>query len=588
MSTLILRVEPHVGDAFTHEVTGDSVVFGRSSKADLVVPDRYMSRLQARLYRDGERWLIEDLGGRNPTLLNGKPIAGAATVAAGDLITVSDTRLRVEGIGGAAQAVMREEPTDAGHTLFRPAQAVLAAGEGKGLKADIGDAGLRHHTDRLRLLNEFHRALAAPITLEALLELVLDRAFADLRPEEGVVFLRRPDGEFARVAQRRLPGLGGDYLYSRSLAREVTEKGLAALVEDSSADERFNRAESILSSGVRSLVAAPLLDPSGCPGFIVLNSRIGVHRFSEQDMEELVFLAAAAAMRIRNIALAEDAAKRKVLEKELALARQIQLALLPAELPAVPGFELQASNIPSRAVSGDFYQAVMRREDRECVVLLADVSGKGMAASLLTASLEALATGPIEVGHPPEEICSRLSRRLFARTSAERYATGIVAVLHADSARFCWTNAGHNPAVLLRAAGEHEELGATGLPLGLLPESEYSRDERVLGPGDIVILYTDGVTEAANPAGEEYGLSRLVDLCRAHAKEGVAALAAALAADLEAFACGVPFGDDRTFVLLRRLPRDRHEARALATTVAQKPASRTGEERGEGEEASDR
>jgi sigma-B regulation protein RsbU (phosphoserine phosphatase) len=376
----------------------------------------------------------------------------------------------------------------------------------------------------------------------------------DLRPEEAVVFLRRPDGEFARVAQRRLPGLGGDFLYSRSLAREVAEKGLAALVVDASADVRFNTAESIMGSGVRSIVAAPLLGAEGCPGLIVLNSRLSVRRFSENDMEELVSLAAAAAMRIRNIALAEDAAKRALLEKELALARQIQMTLLPAELPTVPGFELQASNIPKRAVSGDLYQVQMRREDRECVVLMADVSGKGMAASLLTASLEALAAGPIEVGLPPDGICSRLSRRLFARTSAERYATGILAVLHTDTGRFCYTNAGHNPALLLRASGEHEELKATGLPLGLLPMGEYEREERTLGPGDLVVLYTDGVTEAANPAGEEYGLDRLLELSRVHAPSGVLALADALQSDLDRFAAGVPFGDDRTFLLLRRVP----------------------------------
>lgn len=552
MPTLVLRIEPHLGETFTHEVKGDSLVFGRSSKADLAVPDRYMSRLQARLYREGESWLIEDLGGRNTTLLNGKALTRPERVGPGDLISVSDTRIYVEVPGAPARTSPVDLP-DAGQTLFRPAAALLAEGAGRNVR-DSDAAALRHHTDRLRQLNEFHRTLAAPITLEALLELVLDRAFADLRPEEAVIFLRQADGSFARVAQRRLPGLAGDFLYSRSLAREVTEKGLAALVEDASADDRFNKAESIMSSGIRSIVAAPLLDSEGCPGLIVLNARIHVRRFSENDMEELVSLAAAAAMRIRNIALAEDAAKRAVLEKELALARQIQMTLLPAELPAVPGFELRASNIPTREVSGDLYQVQLRREDRECVVLLADVSGKGMAASLLTASLEALAAGPIEVGHPPDGICSRLSRRLYARTSAERYATGFVAVLHTGSGRFCYTNAGHNPALLVRASGEHEELKATGLPLGLMPTADYEREERTLGAGDLVVIYTDGVTEAANRAGEEYGLDRLLELSRAHMASGVQALADALQSDLDAFADGVPFGDDRTFLLLRRVP----------------------------------
>jgi serine phosphatase RsbU (regulator of sigma subunit) len=552
LAALVLRVEPYQGDAFTHEVTGDSIVFGRSSKADLVVPDRYMSRLQARLERAGDHWLIEDLGGRNPTLLNGRPITQPSRVVAGDLITVSDTRLRVEGTGTGSAADRRQEKTDVGKTLFRPAQALLAASEVQ--EREETEEALRHHTQRLRRLNEFHRALAAPITMEGLFDLVLDRAFADLSPEEAVIFLRGGDGVLRRVAQRRLPGVAGDFLYSQSLAREVTEKQLAALVEDTTADERFKEAQSIVLSGVRSLAAAPLLDGEGCPGLIVISSRVQVHSFTEPDLEELVFLAAAAAMRMRSIALAEEAAKRKVLEKELAIARQIQMALLPSELPALPGFELYASNIPTRAVSGDLYQVAMRREDKECVLLLADVAGKGISASLLTASLEALAAGPIEVGLPPDDICNRLSRRLYARTSAERYATGFVGVLHTDSGRFCWTNAGHNPALLLRASGEHEELGATGLPLGLLPVGEYERRDLSLAPGDLVVIYTDGVTEAANPQGEEYGLERLVALCRRHAGSGAPVLAASLQADLDAFACGVPFGDDRTFILLRRLP----------------------------------
>jgi serine phosphatase RsbU (regulator of sigma subunit) len=548
VSKLVLRVEPHRGEAFTHHFEGDSLVFGRSSKADLVVADPYISRLQARIYRDGERWLIEHLGGRNATLVNGRAVATPEPIAPGDLILVSDSRLRVEG---APSVPLTDTPSDSGQPLFRPVTDLLAQREARERQAETGP-DLRQYTARLRALNDFYRRMAARQTLNDLLELLLDRCFADLAPEEGVVILRDGDGEYRRAAQRRIPGLGGDFLYSRSLVREVVEKGMAALVVDASADDRFAAAQSLLSSGVRSLVAAPLPSAEGCIGLIVLNSRANVRRFTEQDMEELTFLASAASLRARNIALAEEAAARRVLEKELALARQIQIALLPAELPRFAGFELLASNIPTRAVSGDLYQVQLRRDGSECVLLLADVSGKGMSASLLTASLEALAVGPIEVGLPPEGICGRLSRRLHARTSPERYATGFVAVLHPDG-RFCYANAGHNPALLLRAAGGDEELAATGLPLGLLPVEDYARQERRLEPGDLVVIYTDGVTEAANPAGEEYGLERLIGLCRGHASEGVASVAEAMQLGLDAFAQGVPFADDRTFLLVRRL-----------------------------------
>ncbi len=544
-----MRVEPYLGRGFLHKVTRDSLAIGRSASADLVVPDRYMSRLQARLFRERGVWFVEDLGGRNPTLLNGRAVDRPSRLGPGDVISVSETRILV-------QQSASEEATGAGiaNTLFRPAQALIAAREARAQELDREEGDVRGRTRWLRALNEFYRQLAEPARLQDVLELVLDRIFSDLRPEEGVVFLRTAEGEYRQAAARRASGSDEPFLCSRSLIAEVTEKGLAALVTDASLDDRFAGSESIVSSGLRSLLAAPLLGPDGCPGMIALGSRAQLRTFSEDDMEELVSLAAAAALRIRNLGLAEEAAERRVFEKELALARQIQVALLPDELPVLPGFELYASSHPTRAVSGDLYQVQLRAEGRECVLLVADVSGKGIAASLLTASVEALAAGPIEVGQPPEEICTKVSRRLWTRTSPERYATGFVAVLHPDSGRFCYANAGHNAALLLRATGEVEALPATGLPLGLLPEGEYAREERLLRPGDAVLIYTDGITEATDPAGEEYGLERLTDLGRRLLDRGVDALAEALDRELTAFAQGTPFGDDRTLILLRRLP----------------------------------
>lgn len=552
---LVLRVEPPVGAPFRQRVEGDAAVVGRSSKVDITVPDRYLSRQQARFFRGESGWLIEDLGGRNPTILNGRPVEGPTPVKAGDLLVMSGAKIAVERVERPGETALDDHPEsgDTSESLFRPASGFI---DSQGSSAsDAGDSeDLRRQAERLRRLNEFSRSLASPMQLEELLELVLDRAFADLQPEEAVVFLRRPDGSFERAATRRLPGVPDDFLYSRSLVREVTEKELAALVNDASADERFAAAESIQSSGIRSLLAAPLLDPEGCPGMIVLNSRAHRRRFSEVDMEELVALAAAAALRIRNISLAEEAAQRRVLEKELSLARQIQMALLPAALPAVEGYELQAANVPNREVSGDLYQVQSRSDGEEYVLLLADVSGKGMAASLLTASLEALAAGPIEEGLPPEDVFSRVSRRLHARTPPERYATGFIAVLKPASGRLRWASAGHNPVLLLLSSGEVEQLAATGLPLGLLPLGAYTGEDRILDPGDLLVVYTDGITEAANPEGEEYGVERLVEVCRRETARGLPAVVEALVEELDAFVAGTPYSDDRTFLMLRRLP----------------------------------
>ncbi|MFN8096607.1 MAG: SpoIIE family protein phosphatase, partial [Vicinamibacteria bacterium] len=533
MDPLRLRVTPPVGDAFEHVCTTESLVVGRSSRADLVLSDRFLSRQHARFYREGDTWMVEDLGSRNTTLLNGRPVTGPARVGPGDLVKLSETVIAVAGEGGAVPAPPAEEKSSSDTIVLRSASELLAAAE-------------RESAGRLKLLNEVHRALATTHNLKDLLEVVLDRAFAHLGPEEAIVYLKSPHGGLERVATRRLPGAKGELSHSRSLEHEVVEKAQAALVLDALTDERFAAAQSILSSGVRSLIAAPLLDASGSLGMIVLGSRIHLRRFSEQDMELLVAFASVAALRIRNLSLAEEAARRRELEKELAIARHIQLALLPESLPDIPGYAVFATNDASRAVSGDFYEFQQRDESDEQIIVIADVSGKGIGASLLAASFDSLLMGPIEVNYPPDVICAKVSRRLYAKTPPERYVTAFLLALDPSSGRVSYTNAGHNAGLLVRADGSIQRLDATGMPIGLMPFAEYEKAEVTLAPGDLIVLYTDGLTEAANPDGDEFGLERLEAVVRRHAAEPLVALAVAIETVIEVFADGTPFGDDRT------------------------------------------
>ena len=541
---LRLRVTPPIGEPFDHLCEADSLIVGRSSKADLVLSDRFLSRQHARFYRENDGWMVEDLGSRNTTLLNGRPLAVPGRVSPGDLVKLSETVISVEGFDASSARPRTEDSvkTSSSDTIvLRSASELIAAAE-------------RESAGRLKLLNEVHRALATSGTLEELLEAVLDRTFVHLQPEEAVIFLKKPYGGVERVASRRLPSARGDFFYSRSLESEVAEKGQAALVLDAQTDARIAAAESIMSSGVRSLMAAPLLDSSGSHGMIVLSSRIHVRRFAEQDLELLSALGSVAALRIRNLALAEEGARRRELEKEMAIARQIQLALLPDQLPVIPGYSVFAMNDASRAVSGDFYEFQGRDEGDEQVIVIADVSGKGMAASLLAASFDALLMGPIEVGHPPDLLCERVSRRLFMKTPPERYVTAIITALDPGTGRLAYTNAGHNPGLLVRADGTVQRLEANGLPLGLFPVVEYEKVEITLGPGDLVLLYTDGITEAANPRGDEFGLDRLQAVVQKYSQEPLVALAVAIETAVEVFVDGTPFGDDRTIVMLRREP----------------------------------
>ncbi len=550
-----LRIEPAVGEPFDSSFPEDQqeIVIGRASDSGLVIADRFLSRHHARLFREDDRLFVEDLGSRNGTLVNDRRIEGRQELRSGDVLKLSGSVIRLHGPAPSSSTAALGDRDLGGMTVLKRASDLLVASGPSDTSGIEGEENLRRFAERLKLLNEVHSALGRSIELDELLELILERAFEHLKPEEGAIFLKREDAaeEYALAARRTLSG-GSDYLYSRTLVREVADKGLAALAIDAQTDERFAEAQSIMASGVRSLVAAPLLDPEGSLGLIVLSSRAHVKQFSEPDLELLTSLASVAALRIRNVALAEEAAERRELARELELARHIQLALLPDQMPEIPGYELSGGNIPSRGVSGDFYEVVPRADGSEFVFLVTDVSGKGMSASLLAAAMEALVAGPIEEGLAPEEICRRASRLLYQRTPPERYATAIMAALEPASGALRYVNAGHVPGLVVRASGEVEQLPGTGLPIGLLLEGSYSAGETTLGPGDTLILYTDGLNEAENAAEEQYGVERLAEVCNRHRELPLAELASRIDDDLQEFAGEVPFADDRTLVMARR------------------------------------
>lgn len=550
MGPIRLRVVGPDGSLVSRELTPGPVVIGRSSRAHISLPDPALSREHARLTPGTDGWLVEDLGSRNGSFLNGARVTGRLSLKVGDVLALGSSSLTVEG-GPATGAGVDEEQTN-GHTVFMPASELLRQ---SGISAPVSpteDATtLRRLAERLRVLNQVHQALAAPINEDELLELILERAFDQLRPEEGAVYLREGPEGFRQAAFRSVQGSSTGLRFSGHLAREVVDKGMAALVLDAQSDQRFAAAASLLAVGVRSLAAAPLLDREGSLGMIVLSSRIAVRQFSEEDLELLVSLAAVAALRLRNVALAREAAERRRLEKEVALARHIQLALLPQKIPAPAGFEVLGRNAPSRGVSGDYYAVRRRSDDREWVLLVADVSGKGVGASLLTASLEALSAGPIEDGLPVEEICRRVSGWLYDRTPPEKYATVFVASLEVASGRVLYANAGHNPALLVRADAA-EWLPSTGPPLGILPEASYTSGEVFLQPGDLLVVYTDGFTEASDPDEVQFGEERFAEVFIAHNGEPLAQIVQILEGEMEGFVRGEPFADDRTLLMLRR------------------------------------
>lgn len=553
MAQIVITVRDPAS-ATTRAFDPPEILVGRSEESDIVLADRAASRRHARIFHEAGGWFVEDLGSRGGTRRNSQPVGAREALSPGDQLAIGTSLLVVDRI--ADRGAPRGQPLSTsapspGTSVFLRAQDLLAADHASERDSDA----LRRHAERLELLNEVHRALGRSLTLAELLELILDSAWKALGPEEGVIVLRDAPGSYRSATSRRGKGSRAEALLSRTLHEEVIEKRQAALVCDIAADERFGQAASLMMSGIRSLIAAPLFDDQGPIGMIALDSRASVRSFAQADLELLTSLASVAALRIRNIALAEESAERRRLEEEIRLARTIQVGLLPRELPAPAGWSVHGGSVPSRGVSGDYYLASLRRDAAELFGMIVDVSGKGMGAALLTASLEALSAGPVEAGRSPVEIAGTVSNLLFRRTPLAKYATGMLIAIElegAEAGRIAYTNAGHNPALIVRGDGSTARLGATGPPIGLLAEAKFREEVDRLALGDLLVLYTDGIVEACDPDDEEFGLERLEALLSAHRAAPLAEIAAEIDRALEAFVRGVPYADDRTLVLLRR------------------------------------
>jgi serine phosphatase RsbU (regulator of sigma subunit)/pSer/pThr/pTyr-binding forkhead associated (FHA) protein len=545
-----LHIVPAEGEPFEHTLEGDSLVIGRSSRCDLTVPDRCLSRQHVRLYKNGESWVVEDMGSRNGTRLNGSMISGETPIADGDVIDASMSRITFGGRG--AKSVPTHSSFSDGHTIFRAASDIISESERDFIRpSETGSEDLRQAADQLKVLYDIHHALDESNNPEDLLDHVLERVFTHLRPQHGAIFLK-DNGDLIRATSRSQVAGTDDFPESTSLASEVIGKGLAAIVHDTSTDDRFQAAESLLDAGVRTLVAAPLLTPEGAIGMFVLSSTLAARLFDENDMELLTVVASATGLRLRNLALAEEAAERKRFEQEVTLARRIQVALLPAENPQVSGLQIHGGNTPSRGVSGDYYQVIDRPEKNELAVIVADVSGKGIAASLLTGYVDALVNAYLGEDMEPDEIFNKVSPQMNAKTPVESFATAFLGILSVDTGVLRFASAGHDPTIVVRSSGETELLMPTGMPLGLMPDATYTSSEVTLGPGESIVMYTDGITEAANPEEEEFGRERIEEVCRKNSDAPPTELGSAIEVAVDAFVEGVPYHDDRTLVIVRR------------------------------------
>lgn len=513
---------------------------GRSSQNDIVIEDPSLSRVHARFAFNGGRPTVEDLGSLNGTCVNGDVTHGQVPVSVGDEILFGNIAVHIES--GAQRQVLIEKRTDslARATIVMSAQKLLS------------EKGDTRWAQAIEFIQEITLGLTREAPPQRLLEDLVERLFAFLGPDRGAVLLVDAKGEPQPVVVRVREGMGGkgQIRLSQTLVEAALERGEAMLINDPMNDPAL-ASQSLIFSGVSTVIITPLEAEGQIIGLLYFDALPHRLPFTAEDLKLATVMAHIAAAKIAQGKLLLEVQKKKVLEQEMTIARSIQQLLLPQRSPDLRDWDVFGSNRASRQVSGDLFGFWPLNEDQSYVVI-ADVSGKGIGPGLLMASFQAFMSAWAELGLGPGALAEKLSHVLASRTGSNRFVTGFLIRL-GPGGSFDWTSAGHNPGLILRADGSLDALPECGLPLAMLPGVKpYSEFQAALGPGDLLCLYTDGITEAESPDGEEFGQEGLVAALRGVCNRSLPEIEERIIATLDAFTQNAPPSDDRTLVLIRR------------------------------------
>ncbi len=417
--------------------------------------------------------------------------------------------------------------------------------------------------DRLALLYRVSQTFNSSLDLDEVLNRVIDEVIAAVHAERGFLMLRDADGQLQFRAARGLDRSTIEqpaFQVSRSVVQRVAEEGQPLLTSDAQGEAWLKARQSVMVLGLRAVLCVPLQLKGATLGVIYVDNRVQSGIFTQDDLELLTSIASSAATAIENARLYQVAVEKGRLERELQVAREVQTSLLPRETPHLAGWEFAAWWEPAREVAGDFYDfipinlAKASEPSPGFGIVIADVADKGMPAALFMALTRSSVRASVAQALSPADGVTQANRLICADAANGMFVTLCYAQLDPATGEIVYVNAGHNPPLWYRADQDQlVELARTGMVLGIFDTNRFEQRTAQLNPGDFILLYTDGVTEATDAQQQEFGMERLrhvvLENRRASAAEMVAALEEATSGFIGSTA---PF-DDITVVVVKRV-----------------------------------
>jgi phosphoserine phosphatase RsbU/P len=529
---------------FRQPLNGGNVSIGRASECTIPVRDRYLSRKHAEIIAVGNNWVLKDLGSANGTYLNGARVEKDVRLSSGDRIRLGDTEIVFVTSEQTTDRFMAVADTAVQPSIAIPVQEI--------------DVSTNEPVDvpRLQTLNALARELIEDRPLYELFGFIVDRVMEHLRPSRAAVALLGEDGRtFSHVEVRRSDENDNTELtISQTLLDSIVKEKKALAFMDVAHDEHLSMSKSIAMQGIRSILCAPLIVGDKVEGVLYVDYMITQRSISMDDVRLVAQIARFAAIKLETTRLREEAIEKRLIDEELRTASGIQRRLLPPAPVGIAGYTFVGTNQPSRTVSGDYYDFLVRPDGRIYFVI-ADVSGKGVPAGLMMAGLQVAFRIFAKSNPDPATLVTQLNASLYETLPRSKFVTLFLGRLDTATGAVEFVNAGHTPPLWIRRAGT-EEVVAGDILLGVLTSATYSNRKLQLDPGDSLVLFTDGVTEAQNAGGSDLGAAALVRAVRGTFGKSADVVARAIGEAVEKHAGEAEaFDDDVTVVVISRAPQ---------------------------------
>ncbi|MFN9626422.1 MAG: SpoIIE family protein phosphatase [Planctomycetota bacterium] len=542
------------------DLTKPQYIIGRHPECDVVLESgAVVSRQHARLFARNGGYACEDLGSRNGTFINGKLLNGPTQLQDGDTIRICDIEMSfgdtreqssikaevVSGKGGGLGVLIEDDENDE-----NAAPSVTARMDVRG--SEYGVQVSASAEARLSALLEIMRNLGKTVGIEEVLPKVLDSLFRIfLQADRGFIVLKDDAGNLVRRWVKTRKAEQEDQVrLSKTVLREVMKSKQAIISLDAGGD--FSMSESVADFKIKSMIVAPLLNFEGEPlGVIQIDSTQTKGGFEAKDLEILIGVANQAGIAIENAQMHENMIAQKLVEQDLQLASQVQLAFLPKTSPRIPGISFYQYYNPAQQIGGDYFD-YLELDNNRLVIALADVVGHGVAAAMFMAKLSAEARFAFASISDPRKAMAQLNDRITA-LDAERFITMSVIVLDKTTHKATIVIAGHMPPIHFHADGSISEPGdeISGPPLGIMSDVEFDSFEVTLEPGECLTMYTDGIFEAPNNAGEQFSIKRVRKIIEA-AKGSVVPAGEELIKSVKEHIVGCEQEDDMCIVIVGR------------------------------------